>query len=122
MLILSTVNCNLALLRVLVVLLLRLDAFDYNAMYFKCCVRNCANTRKDAILHKFPSNEDRLDKWLLCLKNNFTRGSSIKNLFVCQRHFEKRFITENLKLTTGAYPTLFNLDEIASGIPDNKGM
>lgn len=102
------------------VLFLRMDALK-NTMYFKCCVLNCASTREDAILHKFPTDENRLSKWLQCLNDANLQDASTKNLFVCHKHFEKKFVGVNSRLRTTAYPTLFTSDEIASGIPNISG-
>ncbi|XP_041968497.1 uncharacterized protein LOC121740625 isoform X2 [Aricia agestis] len=89
-------------------------------MYFMCCVRNCSSTRKDAMLHKFPCNENRLLKWIQCLKDDNINISSIHNLFVCQKHFERRFVRENSRLLYDAYPTLFTPAEITTGVPECK--
>ncbi|CAG9129837.1 unnamed protein product [Plutella xylostella] len=86
-------------------------------MYYECCV--CKKTRQDAILHHFPCTEKRLTKWLKCLNRDDLKKASpeqISKLFVCQKHFEKRFITSKSRLIGKAYPTLFTEDEISSGI------
>ncbi|KAL4720745.1 hypothetical protein ACJJTC_006819 [Scirpophaga incertulas] len=86
-------------------------------MYYKCCVRGCSNTRKDAVLHRFPTNENRLNLWLRCLSNDELDVSYLHNLFMCEKHFEKRFIGARSRLLMDAYPTLFTADEISTGIP-----
>lgn len=91
--------------------------FASSKMYYECCV--CKKTRQDAILHHFPCTEKRLTKWLKCLNRDDLKKASpeqISKLFVCQKHFEKRFITSKSRLIGKAYPTLFTEDEISSGI------
>lgn len=67
--------------------------------------------RKDAVLHKFPKNEQRLQK---CLHPVHLKQFSVKELrflFVCNKHFDRRFVFVN------AYPSLFTLDEMNNGEP-----
>ncbi|XP_049881785.1 uncharacterized protein LOC126377848 isoform X3 [Pectinophora gossypiella] len=91
-------------------------------MYYKCCV--CESSRQDAILHHFPCTEKRLNKWLKCLEKQVnlkdTPKSKLSKLFVCQKHFESKFITAKSHLLGKAYPSLFTEEEIASGIPLNE--
>ncbi|XP_026322246.1 uncharacterized protein LOC113231920 [Hyposmocoma kahamanoa] len=85
---------------------------------YECCV--CKSSRQDAILHHFPRTEKRLMKWLKCLNRDNLKKLSpeeLSNVFVCQKHFEKRFITPKSRLIGSAYPCLFTEDEISSGIP-----
>lgn len=90
-------------------------------MFYKCCVDNCASKRKDVKLHQFPSSETGLNKWLQCINSDGLRNLDIKELrrrmFVCHKHFERKFITEKSRIRLGAYPTLFSEEEIRSGLP-----
>lgn len=90
-------------------------------MHYICCVCKC--TRKDAILHHFPGNEKRLAVWLKCLNRddlNTLSPELLSKLFVCQKHFEKRFITPTSHLISKAYPTLFSAEEISSGVTSRE--
>lgn len=89
-------------------------------MVKKCCVKNCASTRQDAVLHKFPSEGKRANKWLQCLRGNRDDQRSRMGLLVCHKHFEKKFTGKASKLLCGAYPTLFSPDEIISGQPTDS--
>ncbi|VVC99681.1 unnamed protein product, partial [Leptidea sinapis] len=92
-------------------------------MYNKCCVVTCASRRKDISFHMFPKSEIGLKKWLQCINCERLRGLSFQELrkqFVCQNHFEKRFLastSDRTLLCPDAYPTLFSDREITSGIP-----
>ncbi|XP_041987562.1 uncharacterized protein LOC121739264 [Aricia agestis] len=87
----------------------------------KCCVPHCESKRNTVILHRFPKTEIGLNKWLQkCSKSgDFKKFSSeeLNKMFVCHKHFEKRFVTAKLRLRQSAYPTLFSLEEINTGIP-----
>lgn len=91
-------------------------------MYYECCV--CKISRKDAILHRFPFySPDRLNKWLKCLNRDDLKRlpqQKISNLYICQKHFEKRFITQKSHLVSKSYPSLFTEVEISSGIPSSE--
>ncbi|XP_041975781.1 uncharacterized protein LOC121730708 [Aricia agestis] len=70
------------------------------------------------MLHKFPTDEKRLNKWFECLNDDNIRASAnVRNLFVCQKHFAKKFVGANSRLLTNAYPTLFTPAEISNGVP-----
>ncbi|KAI8437110.1 hypothetical protein MSG28_010461 [Choristoneura fumiferana] len=43
-------------------------------------------------------------------------------MFICQKHFEKRFISSKSRLLVAAYPSLFTEDEISSGIPSQANI
>ncbi|XP_047992745.1 uncharacterized protein LOC125231342 [Leguminivora glycinivorella] len=89
-------------------------------MYRKCCVENCASVRQDVKLHQFPASEIGLQKWLQCINSDRLRNLSIQELrkvFVCHKHFERRFITPKNRILLGGYPTLFSQGEIESGVP-----
>lgn len=92
-------------------------------MYNKCCVVSCDSRRKDVNFYKFPKCETGLQKWLQLINCDKLRGLSIEELqklFVCKKHFEKRFFTQTntrSRLAVGAYPTLFTDREIADGVP-----
>lgn len=83
----------------------------FSTMYYKCCVvPGCTNSRKDAMLHKFPVCSQRLKQWLDCINSDTLRNKSlneISGLQVCHRHFEARFVTSKSRLLINAYPTLF---------------
>lgn len=100
-------------------------------MFRQCCVLNCASSREDAKLHKFPSDKERQMQWLdaigfenLCASSSATY---LEQSFVCYKHFEKRFITKKRRILSNAYPSLFTSQEILSGLPsrsfssENKG-
>ncbi|XP_049877377.1 uncharacterized protein LOC126374703 [Pectinophora gossypiella] len=93
-------------------------------MYYKCCV--CKSSRQDAVLHHFPCTEKRLNKWLKCLEDQVnlkdTPRIELSKLFVCQKHFERKFVTAKSHLLGKAYPSLFTEEEIVSGIPSNKNL
>lgn len=90
-------------------------------MYYKCCI--CKATRKDAILYHFPCTEKRLNKWLKYINRENLSCLSPKQLsrvFVCQKHFERKFVTNKSRLLAKAYPSLFTEDEISTGIPSHE--
>lgn len=57
-----------------------------------------------------------------CLKGVYDGAqknfNELRKLYVCVKHFEKRFFTRKPRLRHGAYPTLFTAEEIINGIPD----
>lgn len=90
-------------------------------MYYKCSVDKCPSTRLEAILHHFPVSETLAEKWLDSIGSAHLSGLSIEQLrkvFVCQKHFEAKFITVKNRLRLGARPTLFTESEIANGVPE----
>ncbi|KAL4718419.1 hypothetical protein ACJJTC_016040, partial [Scirpophaga incertulas] len=90
-------------------------------MYYECCV--CKSSRQDAILYHFPCSEKRLNMWLKCLNRDDLKQMSPKqlsHLFVCQKHFEKKFVTSKSRLLGKAYPTLFTNEEMLSGTPSRE--
>lgn len=92
-------------------------------MYYKCCIPGCVSARQDAILHKFPKCEKRLQKWLVSINCDSLRNKSVSelnSLQVCHKHFEARFVTAKSRLLAVAYPTLFSQAEIHNGIPLNS--
>ncbi|KAL4708937.1 hypothetical protein ACJJTC_014965 [Scirpophaga incertulas] len=82
-------------------------------MYYECCV--CKRSRQNAILYHFPCSKKRRNEWLQCLNRDDLKELSQENLsklFVCQNHFEKRFLTTKSRLTGDAFPSLFTEEEI----------
>ncbi|CAK1601872.1 unnamed protein product, partial [Parnassius mnemosyne] len=92
-------------------------------MYNKCCVPTCTSRRKDVSFHMLPKSEIGLKKWLQCINCERLRSLSSQKLrkhFVCHKHFEKRFLAitrERVRLCPNAYPTLFTVSEMSTGIP-----
>lgn len=90
-------------------------------MYYKCCV--CERTRQDTILHHFPCNEKRFNKWLKYLNRDDLKSlplEQLAKLFVCQKHFEARFIGPKSRLISFGYPALLTEVEISSGRPSQE--
>ncbi|KAL4717492.1 hypothetical protein ACJJTC_000641 [Scirpophaga incertulas] len=90
-------------------------------MYYECCV--CKRLRQDAILYHFPCSEKRRNEWLKCLNRDDLKGFSqekLSKLFVCQKHFEKRFLTTKSRLIGIAFPSLFTEEEIITGVPSQE--
>lgn len=89
-------------------------------MFRTCCIPLCTSSRKDAKLHKFPSNRKRKIRWLDAIKCNKLSAMSLSELekfHVCFKHFEKRFVTKRGGLSFRAYPSLFTEEEISSNLP-----
>ncbi|CAG9782443.1 unnamed protein product [Diatraea saccharalis] len=84
-----------------------------------CCVPNCGSKRSGVKLHKFPKTDSRR-KWVQCINSEKLKKLNIKELlsmFVCHKHFERRFVTASSRLKSFAYPTLFTQEEMDTGIP-----
>ncbi|CAD7001005.1 unnamed protein product [Ceratitis capitata] len=73
----------------------------------KCCIEGCISSYK-CILYSFPNEEDIRKQWALACKITV---SATDVLFICQRHFEKEYISK-FKLKRGAFPCL-NLEPAA---------
>lgn len=87
-------------------------------MFRHCCIPKCNSLRNDVKLHRFPVKQERRIWWQKCINCRCVTQSDVSKLYVCHKHFEKKFInitTNRLKL--GAYPTLFTALDIASGKP-----
>lgn len=90
-------------------------------MFRRCCVPACESERKDVKLHGFPLRKELRAKWLKCFKDeSVAKMGCLNNVFVCHKHFEKRFITAKNRLKMEAYPSLFTDLEIETGIPTHS--
>lgn len=97
------------------------------AMGNRCVVQSCGDckTRNPYVkFFKFPSVKERESLWLSLCKINKESG---KNLRVCRKHFEQRYIHKK-KLKTNAVPTLFmdtptsknSLNELFENLVDSE--
>ncbi|XP_046811890.1 uncharacterized protein LOC111688201 [Lucilia cuprina] len=85
----------------------------------KCCVLNCQQTSEEAKhLYRFPKHKEDLEKWLYNLKLQ-VEESEVKDLRVCDKHFEQSCKISNKDLITQALPTL-NLGHTDSDIYGNN--
>ncbi|XP_065357887.1 uncharacterized protein LOC135952037 [Calliphora vicina] len=85
----------------------------------KCCVLNCEQTSEEAKhLYRFPKHKEDLEKWLYNLKLQ-VEETEVKDLRVCDRHFEQSCKISNKDLITQALPTL-NLGHNDSDIYGNN--
>lgn len=87
-------------------------------MFRKCCVPKCNSLRQDVKLHRFSFKEEVRRHWIKCINSEFVTNSDKNKLYVCHKHFEKKFISASTtRLRNGAYPTMFTALEISSGKP-----
>ena len=85
----------------------------------KCCVLNCGQTSEEAKhLYRFPKHKEDLEKWLYNLKLQVDEND-VKDLRVCDRHFEQNCKISNKDLITQSLPTL-NLGHTDTDIYGNN--
>lgn len=100
-----------------------INFFYFEEMPYKCSVAGCKTeklTNKEKVLiklAKFPHDEELYKKWIRAAGNknleNLPMGELKKNLFMCSRHFEQKYIISSLSslskkrfLSNDAVPTL----------------
>ncbi|XP_005185206.2 uncharacterized protein LOC101901640 [Musca domestica] len=81
---------------------------DKCAYQGQCCVESCVNSKglqtiTRTRLFKFPSDPEKLNKWLENVKCENFQADETK---ICGLHFRYKFITKQKKLTDDAIPTL----------------
>lgn len=76
----------------------------------KCSVSNCKTTSADTLaLFRCPNSPIFLEKWMEILNLDDLES----DFFVCEYHFEDKFISCDKYLSEDAYPTVFlNMPEI----------
>ncbi|KAM7353922.1 uncharacterized protein ACRADG_005824 isoform 2-T4 [Cochliomyia hominivorax] len=85
----------------------------------QCCVLNCKQGADQAKhLYRFPKHKEDVDKWLYNLKLPLD-DTEVKDLRVCDRHFEQSCKISHKDLITQALPTL-NLGHNDSDIYGNN--
>ena len=87
-----------------------------------CVAKNCSNTREnsDYSFFSLPKDKKLAQTWKIKVKRDERALPKNNNFFVCEVHFEKRFIERDFKgellgipskkkkLIPGAYPTIFD--------------
>lgn len=93
-----------------------------------CCIPGCDSNseRKDVILHQVPAANEKIILWhksISAVSSTMFEGLTlveIRKLYVCNKHFEAKYVSAKMRLRPNACPTLFTLEEIASGTPASK--
>lgn len=90
-------------------------------MYRSCCIPNCGSRRDSSGVkfHRFPTRETGLKKWLKSIKCPKLKSLSpheVLKLYVCDKHFERRFVSAKCRVHVSGYSTLFT-EEQDTGIP-----